>query len=95
MITKHHPTFPQGPYVRNEEILITINFLSWSSRQHHSDHACDVTWGPRQKNDSDENFLIPYIRTLWKCGMMFRFLVDMIGEGGDYGDEGQNDDKAG
>ena len=40
-------------------------------------------------------FLIPYIRTLWKCGMMFRFLVDMIGEGGDYGDEGQNDDKAG
>ena len=26
--------------------------------------------------------------------MMFRFIVVMIGEGGDYGDERQNDDKA-
>ena len=26
--------------------------------------------------------------------MMFRFVVVMIGEGGDYGDERQNDDKA-
>ena len=56
------------------------------------DHACD--------EDQDKKIMMTVVQTfsfltlLWKSGRMFRFKVVMIGEGGDYGDEGQNDDKA-